>query len=217
MKHHATAATFVVLLSGPAAAQIAECYALPSPTDGVAEMVVTENGNLTYTRNDLPHILYFSFCGIAENDTLNCSIDCDGGNMSVTHSPTELLINASIRIEQMQIDSVLYSSPNDADGTRLKGSFTLTPAPLATCREMENRTPPIELAAGDVNVLVEGLEKNLISGGYLLGAADYIFDGRTRDALIAYQQDAGLTPTGTAGPNVRRQLATDSVLAFGGC
>lgn len=217
MKHHATAAIFVVLLSGPAAAQIAECYVLPSPTDGVAEMVMTENGNLTYTRNDLPHILYFSSCGIAENDTLNCSLNCDGGNMSVTHSPSELLINASIRIEQMQIDSVLFAPANEADGTQLKGSFSLTPAPLETCREIENRTPPIELSAGDVNVLVEGLEKNLISGGYLLGAADYIFDGSTRDALIAYQEDTGLAPTGTAGPNVRRQLATDSVLAFGGC
>ncbi|SLN42914.1 Putative peptidoglycan binding domain protein [Falsiruegeria litorea R37] len=180
-------------------------------------MVMTETGNLIYTRSNLPHILYFSSCGIAENDTLNCSLDCDGGNMSVTHSPSELLINASIRIEQMQIDSVLYAPANEADGTQLNGSFTLTPMPLATCREIENRTPPIELAAGDVNVLVEGVEKNLISGGYLLGAPDYIFDGRTRDALIAYQQDAGLAPTGTAGPNVRRQLATDSLLAFGGC
>lgn len=217
MKHLAPTTALLTLMPGTASAQIAECYALKTPTEEIAEIVMTETGNLTYTRTNLPQILYFTTCGIAENGTSNCSLDCDGGNMSVTHSPYQLLVDASIRIEEMQIDSVIYAPANEADGTLFKGNFTLVPVPLETCRAMENRTPQIELTAGDVNVMVEGLETNLISGGYLLGAADYIFDGRTRDALIAYQKDAGLTPTGKAGPDVRRQLATDSVLAFGGC
>ena len=200
-----------------ASAEIAECYVMPEPAEGVGEMVMTQEGDITYTLPDVPKVLFFTSCAIAENDTVNCHLECDGGRLAITHSPDQLSVTSTIRIESMQFDSVLFQPPMEADGAQLYGTFVLKPAPLEQCRDMENRTPDIELQAGDVNVLVETLEENLIKGGYLLGAADIIFDGRTRDALMAYQRDAGLPPSGRAGPDVRRQLATDSVLAFGGC
>lgn len=200
-----------------ASAEIAECYVMPEPAENVGEMVMTQEGDITYTLPDVPQVLFFTSCAIAENETVSCHLECDGGKLEITHTPEQLSVKSSIRIESMQFDSVLYQPPMDADGAQLYGTFFLKPAPLEQCRDMENRTPDIELQAGDVNVLVEALEENLIKGGYLLGAADIIFDGRTRDALKAYQRDAGLQQSGKAGPEVRRQLATDSVLAFGGC
>ncbi|MCV2894626.1 peptidoglycan-binding domain-containing protein [Lentibacter sp. XHP0401] len=205
------------LVASHAQAQVADCYALPAPQDGVEEMVVTARGDITYTLPDLPQVLFFTSCGILENDTFECSFGCDGGGMKMHHTAEDLRIVSNSRVEVMRLDSILAAQPRDAEGIMLTGDFRLKPVDLEICRAIENRTPDIELQAGDVNVMVESLEESLISGGYLIGTADTIFDDRTRTALIAYQAEAGLSATGRAGPKIRRQLATDSVLAFGGC
>ncbi|MEP2534253.1 peptidoglycan-binding domain-containing protein [Shimia sp.] len=212
-----TLAAAFCLMASKLSAQVADCYVLPAPKSGIGEMVITAQGSITYTFPGLPQVLFFTSCAILENTSFTCSFECDGGDIEMDHTPERLRVLANARVETMQFDSILSAQTREAEGTMLVGDFTLEPADLEICLAVENRTPDIELQAGDVNVLVEGLEKNLISGGYMIGIADTIFDGNTRESLAAYQRDAGLDPTGRAGPSVRRQLATDSVLAFGGC
>lgn len=43
---------------------------------------------------------------------------------------------------------------------------------------------------------VRGIQKKLIAGGYLDGAADGIWGSQTAGAVLAFQQDKGLSPTG---------------------
>ena len=208
------------VLPSQASSEIAECYSLSGPQDGVAEMVMRRSGNVTFTLPDMPQILFYLPCAIYENDSIRCQV-CDGGNLTVTHTPKNVRLDSGgIRIDEMRFDSILrYSSMNGAgpDGLRLKGNFILRPTRLETCLAMENRTPDIELQAGDMNVMVKSLEQNLIDSGYMTGTADHVFDAKTRAALILWQADAGLNQSGKAGPDVRRQLATDSTLSYSGC
>ena len=205
-----------------ASSEIAECYSLSGPQDGVAEMVMRRSGNITFTLPDAPQILFFLSCAINENDSINCQAECDGGDLMVTHTPKNVRLDSDgIRIDKMRFDSVLrYSSKSGAgpEDLRLKGNLVLRPADSEKpCLAMENRTPNIELQAGDMNVMVKSLEQNLIDSGYMTGTADIVFDAKTRAALILWQADAGLNQSGKAGPDVRRQLATDSALSDSGC
>ena len=209
------------VLPSQASSEIAECYSLSGPQDGVAEMVMRRSGNITFTLTDMPHILFFLSCAIYENDSIRCQALCDGGDLVVTHAPENVRLESDgIRIDKMRFDSVLdYTSMSGAgpEDLRLKGNFVLQPTPLKTCLAIENRTPDIELQAGDMNVMVKSLEQNLIDSGYMTGTADHVFDAKTRAALILWQADAGLNQSGKAGPDVRRQLATDSTLSYSGC
>ncbi|SHI49873.1 Putative peptidoglycan binding domain-containing protein [Shimia gijangensis] len=205
--------------AGAAQAEIEDCYALESPQDKIGEMVVTSDGDMTYTQKGQPNILYFSGCGVAENDVVKCSIECDGGNMSYTHSVEGIEVDASgFRIETMQFDSILNGAGRDgADGEVLYGVFLLKPAPVEMCRKVNARMPDIILQAGDVHPFVAGLERNLLAGGYFVGGADTVFDTRTTDAVKAYQADVGLEQTGHADRALMRRLGVDTMLAFGGC
>lgn len=214
-----TAGLTVGVTARAAWAELDECYALDGPQNEIAEMVLTDEGDLTYTRKNQPLILYFTDCGLAENDTVRCSIDCDGGNMSYTHSAMGIQVDASgIRIEAMQFDSLLNGAGRDgADGASLSGQFFLKPARPATCQALNTRVPEITLRAGDVHPFVASLERNLVAGGYLLGGADTVFDARTSEAVRAYQGDAGLAQDGLVDRALMRRLGVEAMMAFGGC
>lgn len=217
MRH--SLAIIALFFASTARAEIEECYALSAPQDEISEMVVTSDGDMTFTQGGQPYILYFTSCGVAENDIVRCSIDCDGGNMSYTHSAEGLEVDAGhIRIESVQFDSLLNGAGRDgADGASLTGLFQLKPAKAEICQDLNSRMPVIELQAGDVHQFVAGLERNLIAGGYFVGGADTVFDARTSQAVRSYQGDAGLEQTGLVDHALMRRLGIDAMLAFGGC
>ena len=210
-------ALIVGLLAGAAHAEIAECYSLSEPHGDIGDMVMTAEGDIIYNLKGQPYILYFTGCGLNENGTNTCSIDCDGGNMSVTHSVRGVDVNAGIRVESARFDSILNGSGREADGAYLKGQFFLIPAAPEVCASVESRLPPIALQAGDVHGMVASLERHLVAGGYLLGGSDTIFDARTQEAVKAFQVDTGLEATGVADYALLRRLGIEAMMAFGGC
>ena len=203
--------------AGLAQAEIATCYSLDYPQGEIGDMVMNADGDITYSLKDQPYILYYTGCALYENDTNRCSIDCDGGNMSVTHSSKGVDVSAGIRVESGRFDSILNGTGWEADGAFLDGQFFLTPAAPEVCASVESRLPPISLQAGDVHSMVASLERPLAAGGYLLAGPDTIFDGNTRAAVQAYQADAGLEATGVADFTLLRRLGIEAMLAFGGC
>lgn len=210
-------ALIVACLAAPVSAEVASCYSLPGPQGDIADMVMNDTGDITYSLKGQPYILYFTSCGLVENGSNTCSIDCDGGRMTLTHSAQGVDVDAGIRVESAQFDSILNGAGREADGAYLGGRFFLTPAAPETCSSVENRLPPITLEAGDVHTMVASLERYLVAGGYLLGASDTIFDAETREAVQAFQVDAGLDATGVADYALLRRLGVEAMMAFGGC
>ena len=68
-----------------------------------------------------------------------------------------------------------------------------------------------ELATIDANSdrdTIRRLQQTLADSGYLQGAADGLFGNMTRNALISFQTDHGLAPTGTADATTQQLLFT---------
>ena len=62
------------------------------------------------------------------------------------------------------------------------------------------------LKTGSRGPLVELLQTALVRAGYEPGPVDGVFGGRTRAAVVAFQNASGLAPDGVVGPLTRRAL-----------
>lgn len=65
---------------------------------------------------------------------------------------------------------------------------------------------PAPLGLGDSGANVKALQQALKDAGYSLGAVDGVFGTLTRSALLGFQADNGLAPTGTADAATVQQL-----------
>ena len=208
----------LLCLALPARAEVAACYALTDPSDGIGEMTVTAGGSLNYSQAGQPFIVYTDFCNLRENETTHCPRECDGGSLYYTHSADGLLVEGQgFRVESMQFDSVLNMSfVIDADGVQLYGKWLLKPADPSVCQELETKAPDVAFTAGDLHPRVEQLETYLLAGGYFLQGPDMVFDAATTTAVRAYQRDVGLPETGVVDRDLLRRIGVDAILAFGG-
>lgn len=66
--------------------------------------------------------------------------------------------------------------------------------------------PPRMLCVGMVGPDVTALQALLLCHGYNCGGCSGIFDGRTRNMVIGFQAESGLTQDGIAGPKTFRKL-----------
>lgn len=85
----------------------------------------------------------------------------------------------------------------------LGGTYTAKRAPVD---DSTQQRPDGLLRKGDSNSAVHNLQSRLNALGYNCGAVDGIFGNRTRDAVRAFQRDAGLDDDGIVGPKTLAAL-----------
>lgn len=208
----------VMSLAASADAQSADCFALSTEDSNIGAMTYSAAGALTYSLPDQPNITYVTYCALGGKSSVTCSVDCDGGNMTLTDHSRFLEVDARIRIEQVRFDSLLsLAGAMDAGGTSLRGKWRLTPAPVTQCQSLEARAQPLALMVGDIYPAVTKLEQRLMEGGYLTSGPDTIYGPETAEAVRAFQADNGLDQTGIADHKLLTKVGIAANFSFGGC
>ncbi|ASM74495.1 MULTISPECIES: peptidoglycan-binding domain-containing protein [Roseobacteraceae] len=208
----------VLTFAGGAAAQSAECFALQAEDTEVGAMTYSAAGALTYSLRGQPDVTYVTHCSLNGQSQRTCSVDCDGGNMTLTDHSGSLDVDASIRIEQVRFTSLLsLAGPMDAGGRLLTGQWKLTPVPSAQCRALETRAQPLALVVGDVYPAVVTLEQHLMEGGYFINGPGMIYGPETAEAVRMFQAESGLQQTGIADFDLLKRLGIAATFSFGGC
>ena len=95
----------------------------------------------------------------------------------------------------------------------LGGAYTVKRVPVD---DSTQQRPDGLLRKGDSGSAVRSLQSRLNALGYNCGAVDGIFGNRTRDAVRAFQRDAGLDDDGIAGPKTLAALGSGQAQSGGG-
>lgn len=84
--------------------------------------------------------------------------------------------------------------------------------------EIEDKLDSIKstLSMGSSGSSVKTLQQRLINLGYLSGSADGNFGAKTRDAVMLFQKQAGLTVDGKAGKTTLSKLSSSSAAKYDG-
>ena len=92
------------------------------------------------------------------------------------------------------------------------------PSKKTEADELEEQLDEIKstLAMGDSGSEVKTLQKRLIKLGYMSGSADGDFGAKTRDAVMLFQKQAGLTVDGKAGKTTVSKLFAGSAEKYDG-
>jgi len=201
------------------------CYVadFPQGPDGIKRIMLDlSERRLTVEYWGLPTIAFGDegmWCNVGERRAW-CSVDCDGGNSTFALRADGKVI-AHIGTRFISNMSSLLRHKFDADGTRIRGVFTLAPHPKSYCEDrnplmQSRRLANLQLSPGDMAPLVERLEQNLSELGFFAEIPDYYFTRDTGDALIAFQRSVGLKVTGVADTETFVRLGLLAVLG-GGC
>lgn len=173
--------------------------------------------SLSFTQWDVPNDLFDSVAGCTlSGDSLNCSIECDGGHAIVTAGDDGRLFvqTSGLRYGMTGDESLL--SVNDADGGVLTGLYALSPAPAnEDCKPSEDHVFAA-LEAGDISPRVQGVETMLNRIGQFLEFPDTVFDETTAAAVAGFQKQYGLDQSGRVDEPTAAALLTASS-ALGGC
>jgi len=218
----ATAALSVALASGPArGAEPASCYTLEkaSPDAGVGMMTIDRNGSITYATTVNPYAAYSDRCDFPEDGSVVCSLECDGGRVTLMQVGDGLLAEFSgRRVESIRMESVVTAlGAMEADGAVIDGSFYLKPAPAAVCQASDELAQPLLMEPGDLYPAVKRLEKYLLVGGYFADAADWYYTAETAEAVKMFQSEIGVEPTGKTDRDLLALIGVHASYSFGGC
>lgn len=201
------------------------CYVadFPQGPDGIKRIMLDlSDRRLTVEYWGLPTIAFGDegmWCSVGARRAW-CTVDCDGGNSTFVLRPDGKVI-ASIGTRFISNMSSLLQHKFDADGTSIRGAFTLSPEPKSYCEDrnplmQSRRLANLQLSPGDMAPLVERLEQNLSELGFFAERPDYYFTRDTADALTAFQRSVGLPVTGIADTETFTRLGLLAVLG-GGC
>ena len=218
----ATATISVALVSGPAfGAEPASCYTLEraTPDSGVGIMTIDRSGSITYAKTVNPYAPYTDSCEFPENGSVTCSLECDGGRITLMRVRDGLLAEFSNRrVESVRMESVVTAlGAMEADGAVIDGSFFLKPAPDAVCQASDKLAQPLLMEPGDLYPAVKRLEKYLLVGGYFADAPDWYYTAETAEAVKLFQSEIGVEPTGKTDRDLLALIGVHATYAFGGC
>jgi Putative peptidoglycan binding domain len=157
-------------------------------------------------------------CKEADQGRLECSIECDGGQLSIAQRENRVELSASHLRLSDKLDTMLSARNEAGSSGALDGTYVLAPAPQATCRTAfgPDRPGQTALRPGDFSPRVESLQKALSNLGFFSQQPDWYFTGVTADAVRAFQRFAGLQPTGQSDAKTIAKLRLLSLLR-GGC
>ena len=139
-------------------------------------------------------ILVFGLAGSPEDNTATTT--SDASTIAVEASRTA--------VPEYTIEPTLYVEPSNTpviENTEEPTIIEATETPVITTVSEETPEPTNDptqyvLKQGDKNEDVRQLQKRLIALGYLSGSADGDFGSKTKNAVIAFQEAAGLSATG---------------------
>ena len=221
MRNIATLACLLTVVATPGLTQDPACYALETPSEdyGISTMTLSNDGEINYTMTGSPYVTYEFSCDFDGMDQASCSVDCDGGNVTLLRFPDRVLADFShLRIESARIESIATQIGSmEADGTQISGLFKLTPAPATVCKAAADLRQPLLLEPGDLYPAVERLESYLFKGGYFNDVADWYFTEKTAEAVRQFQAETGDPITGTADWALLQKLGIQASYSFGGC
>jgi len=218
---------FAVLALGQSAAPLwsqttesAACYtaqAADLPHD-VSRLTITRSGEITLGMTGAPFVTFDYDCDFAGQESVECSVDCDGGRVYLEKTPEGILSRfEGLRFEAVRMESLTFGLVQfDADGLSYRGTHLLTPAPDEQCRR-DTTGQPFVLRPGDLYPAVERLETYLASAGYLAEPPDWSYTAETAAAVRAFQTEMGELPTGITDRALMRRIGVFTQYGFGGC
>ncbi len=113
--------------------------------------------------------------------------------------------------ETPYVSSAVEELPGDNEGTRIVGSYVVTPGPV-TPTPLPTITPNIAYTTLAVNSRgedVRRLQSRLVELGYLQGNVDGAYGYQTRNAVMLFQEVNGLQKDGVAGRSTLTRLYED--------
>jgi hypothetical protein len=164
---------------------------------------------IEYTEWDVPNEVFGVGAGCTRSGRgLRCSIDCDGGSLTLALADDgRLLLETQYIVTDSSGEGTLLALKEESDGGELVGLFSLAPRGKdAACQPHMTQTF-VALEAGDIANRVKDVEQRLNTLGQLLELPDEVFDETTKEAVTQFQQQYRLPVTGIVDEQTSRLLA----------
>lgn len=199
-----------------------DCHIYAAPEgqyEALAELTYSDDGLIRFTLPGAPYAVFAHTCLLGGNDTVECSVDCDGGNVTITRTAGGVrMVFSHLRIEEVRLETLAMGLAQwDADGLPVEGTFDLLPAEPAQCMALTEREQPLLLEPGDYYRIVADLERKLALAGEFTEVPDWHFTQETAEAVRRFQEQSGLAGDGKVDRALLRLLGVSVGYAYGGC